>query len=124
MPVDIDKFEQLMMKSNYKTCKREFIVDGFRNGFSIGYAGPKDVQYTARNLPLRCGDLEDIWEKMMKEVKLGRFAGPFEVIPFQYYIQSPIGLVPKQQPTGDRAAEKIDRTRLIFHLSYPRNGKD
>ena len=50
----------------------------------------------------------------MKEVKEERYAGPFEQIPFEYYIQSPIGLVPK---------ECGKNTRLIFHLSYPR-GKE
>ena len=45
----------------------------------------------------------------MKEVKLKRVTGPFDQIPFENYIQSPIGLVPK---SGS------DKTRLIFHLSY------
>ena len=31
----------------------------------------------------------------MKEVKEGRYAGPFKDNPYKYYIQSPIGLVPK-----------------------------
>ena len=44
----------------------------------------------------------------MKEVGLQRYAGPFALIPFEYFVQSPIGLVPK----GD------NETRLIFHLSY------
>ena len=35
--------------------------------------------------------------------------GLFETIPFENFIQSPIGLVPK---AGS------DQTRLIFHLSY------
>ena len=47
----------------------------------------------------------------MKEVKEQRYAGPFQKIPFDHYIQSPIGLVPKD---GGKD------TRLIFHLSYPR----
>ena len=34
--------------------------------------------------------------------------GPFETIPYRYYMQSPIGLVPKAG----------GKTRLIFHLSY------
>ena len=50
----------------------------------------------------------------MKEVKEERYAGPFEKIPFEHYIQSPIGLVPKDWGKD---------TRLIFHLSYPRDGK-
>ena len=49
----------------------------------------------------------------MKEVQLGRYAGPFLMPPFENYIQSPIGLVPKDGGT---------KTRLIFHLSYPRTG--
>ena len=48
----------------------------------------------------------------MKEVKAKRFAGPFNNIPFENYIQSHIGLVPKSS----------NRTRLIFHLSYDFKG--
>ena len=44
----------------------------------------------------------------MKEVALKRFAGPYEEIPFDQYIQSPVGLVPKAG----------NKTRLIFHLLY------
>ena len=36
----------------------------------------------------------------------------FDSPPFESYIQSPIGLVPKDG----------NKTRLIFHLSYPWNG--
>ena len=49
----------------------------------------------------------------MKEVKEKRYAGPFKDPPFEHFIQSPIGLVPKDGGL---------KTRLIFHLSYPRNG--
>ena len=45
----------------------------------------------------------------MTEVKLGRYAGPYRTIPYDSYIQSPIGLVPKGNGS---------QTRLIFHLSY------
>ena len=48
----------------------------------------------------------------MAEVVEKRFAGPFDVVPYEHFIQSPIGLVPKSN--GD--------SRLIFHLSYPRGG--
>ena len=50
-----------------------------------------------------------MWSHIMKEVKAGRYAGPFETVPFEHFIQSPIGLVPKDGGT---------KTRLIFHLSY------
>ena len=44
----------------------------------------------------------------MNEVSMKRYAGPFESIPFEFYIQLPIGLVPKSG----------GKTHLIFHLSY------
>ena len=46
----------------------------------------------------------------MEETKLGRVAGPFEHMPFENLIVSPIGLVPKSSP---------GEYRLIFDLSYP-----
>ena len=69
------------------------------------------VQKTSQNLKLTCGSEIEPWNKVMKEVKLKHFVGPFENIPFEFYIQSPIGLVPKD---GGKS------TRLIFHLLYPR----
>ena len=48
----------------------------------------------------------------MKEVQLQHYAGPFSEVPYEYFIQSPIGLVPK-------AGNKM---WLIFHLSYDFEG--
>ena len=64
----------------------------------------------AKNIPLSVGLHVELWNKIMKEVRLGRYAGPFEEhnLPFKYYIQSPIGLV----------AKAGNQTRLIFHLSF------
>ena len=113
-PVDVDAYEQLLKASNYDQAKSEELIQGFRHGFEIGYAGPPDVKLNSPNLKLRVGDEVDLWNKVMKEVKLKRYAGPFEKLPFDSYIQSPIGLVQKDEGKD---------TRLIFHLSYPRNGK-
>ena len=88
------------------------MIDGFTNGFSIGYEGPEVIKILSPNLKFReVGNSTILWNKVMKEVKEQRYAGPFEKIPFSNYIQSPIGLVPKD---GGKD------TRLIFHLSYPR----
>ena len=83
-------------------------MNGFRHGFDLGYAGPMDRQHCSDNIPLTVGMKVDFWNKVMKEVKLRRFAGPFERIPFEHYVQSPIGLVPKAE----------NQVRLIFHLSF------
>ena len=111
----MDKLQKLLLQSHYDKRKTKFLIDGFRNGFSLGYKGPKEVKWTSQNLRLRVGSKTELWNKVMKEVKAKRYAGPFEEIPFDNYIQSPIGLVPKDNGT---------KTRLIFHLSHPRNGKN
>ena len=73
------------------------------------------MKLTSRNLKFTIGNKTELWNKVMNEVKEKRYAGPFANIPYQNnYIQSPIGLVPKD---GGR------KTRLIFHLSYPRKDK-
>ena len=111
-PVDVNILEHMLQESHYDEIETNFLVDGFRNGFSIGYARPENVKITAPNLKFReVGNPVTLWNKVMKEVKENRYAGPFDVIPFDNYIQSPIGLVPKD---GGKD------TRLIFHLSYPR----
>ena len=84
------------------------LVKGFTEGFDLEYNGPMQRQDTAQNLPFHVGDEHVLWDKVMKEVQLNRYAGPFEEIPFNNFIQSPIGLVPKAG----------NKTRLIFHLSF------
>ena len=104
----------VLRETKYDLIETNFIVDGFRNGFDIGYRGPiKGVRRFAPNLQLRVGNKIILWNKVMSEVKAGRYAGPYTRVPFDNFIQSPIGLVPK-----DHDAD----TRLIFHLSYPRTG--
>ena len=112
-PVDVDKLEQLLIESEYDASKTKYLINSFRNGFDLGYRGQVKVKRTAPNLKLRMGSPTILWNKVMKEVKERRYAGPFSQIPFEHYIQSPIGLVSK-----DGGAN----TRLIFHLSYPRSG--
>ena len=114
-PVNPDNFDRLLKESGYNDQKRKFLIDGFRNGFSLEYSGElKRVRREAPNLKLRVGSKTQLWNKVMNEVELGRFAGPFAEPPFEFFVQSPIGLVPK---------DKDKKTRLIFHLSYPKNGE-
>ena len=112
-PVDAERLQQLLIETGYDQKKTDDIVRGFKDGFDLGYRGDFNVTKTSPNLKLRVGNETILWNKVMKEVKEGRYAGPFDNIPFDSYIQSPIGLVQK-----DNGAS----TRLIFHLSYPRDG--
>ena len=82
---------------------------GFSFGFKLGYSGER--------IHRDCGNLKSILlnpqaarEKINKEVKLGRIAGPFRSKPLENLIVSPIGLIPKPEK---------GKFRLIQHLSYP-----
>ena len=110
MPIKVKKLQHLLTKTDYCHTETEFLVKGFTSGFTLGYKGPKDCKDTSKNIPFTpgVGNKIEMWNKIMKEVKLGQFAGPYKDIPFETYVQSPIGLVPK---TGGQ-------TQLIFHLSY------
>ena len=112
-PIDVGKLHKLLKRSNYDKKLTKYICNGFKNGFSLEYQGSKEVRMTSRNLPLNIGTKTELWNKVMVEVEAKRYAGPFAEIPFENYIQSPIGLVPKD---GGK------KTRLIFHLSHPRKG--
>ena len=111
-PVDYKILEVLLTECNYDTDKTKRLVAGFRDGFSLEYEGNEKVKITSQNLKLNVGNETILWNKVMKEVKNKCYAGPFEEVPYEYFLQSPIGLVPKD---GGRD------TRLIFHLSHPRN---
>ena len=110
-PVDADQLKSLLIESKYCPQKTEFLVKGFREGFSIGYEGDENVKQSSPNLQFHTGDETILWNKVMKEVKAKRYAGPYDRIPYDTYIQSPIGLVPK-----DGGKDVC----LIFHLSHPR----
>ena len=106
--LNVEIYEELLRRTHFNEAERRFLVDGFSNGFDIEYQGPTNRTDRSRNIPFSIGDKFEMWEKMMKETKAKRFAGPFKKIPFKNYIQSPIGLVPKAG----------NKTCLIFHLSY------
>ena len=109
MPVKAEKLKEKLVESNYAEEEIKYLIEGFTSGFDLEYDGPTQRQNTAHNLPFTVGDCSILWDKVMKEVKLKRYAGPFHQVPFENFIQSPIGLVPKDGGND---------TRLIFHLSY------
>ena len=108
-PVNVEELHKLLRKSSYDVEKTRFLINGFTEGFDLGYQGPLVRQSRSQNIPFTVGDDKDLWGKLIKEIKLKRVAGLYRQIPFENYMQSPIGLVPKDNGT---------KTRLIFHLSY------
>lgn len=90
-PINIEQYDKLLKETQYDKSKANYLVNGFRNGFDIGYRGPRDVKITARNMRCRVGTPTHLWNMVIDEVKAKRYAGPFAVCPFQYFIQSPLG---------------------------------
>ena len=114
-PVKWEVLEELLNRTKFDKGKTEFLVQGFKNGFKLEYQGKLNkIRRVAPNLKLRVGSKIELWNKVMNEVELGRYAGPYEDPPFEFFVRSPIGLVPK---------DKGLKTRLIFHLSYPKDGE-
>ena len=50
-PLKVHKFAELLHESNYNKEESEFLVDGFTNGFDIGYQGPSVRQSESENIP-------------------------------------------------------------------------
>lgn len=83
--------------------------EGFAEGFRIPCSltapgGFVNNLVSARSRP------EVVFEKLSKEVVLGRMAGPFVELPIPELRISPLGVVPKKE---------ANKFRLIHHLSYP-----
>ncbi len=93
---------------NVKAAK--LLQEGFTKGFKLGFMGQR-TGTEAPNLKSISELPDKALEKINKEVKLGRIAGPFKEKPLPNLRVSPIGLVPKAEP---------GKFRMIHHLSYPR----
>ena len=64
-PLNVNHFEDLLYQSGYPKEKANFLVDGFQNGFDIGYKGPVHRRSQSDNIPLTIGTDVDLWNKIM-----------------------------------------------------------
>ena len=69
-PVDVDRLVHLLRESDYDETETLFLENGFCNGFDIGYEGPQQRMSESDNIPLTVGNKTELWNKIMKEVKL------------------------------------------------------
>lgn len=95
--------------SEYNSEDAKILFKGFKQGFKLQYSGPR-VTRDSKNLRSIYEKPAIVQQKIEKEIKLGRVAGPFMEKPLPNLQVSPIGLVPKKLP---------GEYRLIHHLSYP-----
>ena len=88
---------------------REYIVQGFTVGFDLGHLGETFVQAT-RNAKIAEENEPIVQQLVDKEVKLGRFQGPFECMPFENTHISPLSM---------REKSTLGEYRLLHNLLYP-----
>ena len=86
----------------------KILEDGFKYGFRLNYSG-QIFHTNIKNLKSANLHLNELKQKINKEVKLGHMVGPFDSAPLKNLKISPVGLIPKSDGSW----------RLITHLSYP-----
>ena len=106
-PVDVNRLESYL--EGYEENLKSYLVDGFKNGFKLCYQGPllTRISKNHKSAIQNSGMTEQM---LKKELEKGRIAGPFQCIPFEHFISSPIGLIPKKE---------TNKYRMIHDLSYP-----
>ena len=67
----MDIYKGLLREYQYDPEEIDFLVNGFKFGFALEYVGSREVQMQSPNLKLKHGTVFDLWEKIMKEGKLG-----------------------------------------------------
>ena len=107
-PINVDRL-RAFLTNHPDTNLANFLIDGFCNGFSIGYNGPF-TPGQCRNLLSARSQPAAVSSAIAKEVNRGHTAGPFESSPFASLHCSPLGAVPKKDGSH----------RLILDLSSPR----
>ena len=95
------------MLQNY--INKDYILDGFRYGFPLGFEGPDCATY-GQNRATITDNLDIAHEKISQEIALNRIAGPFDSPPFVNFKISPLALRPKKEP---------HKYRLLHNLSAP-----
>ena len=106
-PILVDQLATYL--EGYDEAKREYLLKGLREGFSIGSRG-EVTNKEPRNLKSAYDNPDIVDKKLQLELDAGRMLGPFDSPPLENMVISPIGLHPKK--SGD--------FRLITHMSHPK----
>ena len=110
-PLIIKNVEKALFKYPQPDIAKE-LIQGFKYGFKLQYTSPR--QLFEINMKEIVGEKAVVAnDKIYKEIKLGRIAGPFHFPPFPTLRISSISVIPKRSSS---------EYRLIHNLSFPENG--
>jgi len=107
-PLNVDKLA-LELVNHPNSSFVSNLISALRYGTRIGYLGAPKTQ-VSHNLISASQHPEVVLGNLIKEVQLGRIAGPFPSPPLPNMQCHPVGVVPKKHSL---------EWRTIYHLSYP-----
>ena len=107
-PINVNFLRACLLNHPNRTFVN-FLLDGFTNGFDIGYTG--DITWGRRsNLLSARNNSIAVSKAISTELQRGHTSGPFDLAPFHVLHCSPLGAVPKKDGSH----------RIILDLSSPR----
>ena len=107
-PVRVNKLANLLI--GYPPNDKNVLINGFKFGFRLGSNNQNYSKCIPNNHKSVNKEQTIVSNKILKEIRLMRYLGPFDIIPFDNFVISPLGLVPKKEPNS---------FRLIHDLSFP-----
>jgi hypothetical protein len=107
-PININVLE-LELKSHPDQAFVKNLLHSLRFGARIGFTGKQQARVSP-NLVSASEHPEIVTQNILKEISLGRMAGPFLKPPLKNLQCHPVGVVPKKHSAD---------WRTIYHLSYP-----
>ena len=96
---------------------KQCLVKGFQYGFSIGCDTTPSVPLS-KNHSTALHHSEVINLHIQKSLELNRIAGPFPHPPFDQFISSPLGVVPKSEPGQFKIIHDLSYTQRTIQLSF------
>ena len=108
--MNAEVLHSFLSKCNYDESETEYLVNGILNGFSVT-CEKKTFQDNCKNLKSALEFPHVVSDKICKELKDNKIAGPFFHKPLSKLHVSPIGICKKKER---------NKYRMIFHLSHPK----
>jgi len=108
-PVKVNQLAHFL--EGYNSNLKNNLIQGFTSGFKINSSLDKNVVKFPQNHKSATGNPQVVTKKIHREIQKGRIKGPFKEPPFNNFICSPLGLVPKKESGS---------FRLIHDLSFPK----
>ena len=109
-PIDVDVLErELVGHPDRNFVKTLITCNSLRYGRHVGYTGPHKPR-VSRNLISANQQPDVVKSNLLKEISLGRVAGPFSSSPLPNLQCHPVGVVPKKHSP---------KWCTIYPLSYP-----